>query len=109
MHGQWVLEKPARLSKLTVVTVDGIMENTGNISMTMPNGEACTGKWSSASPSNGCDDNHVVIYSVRIAIAGLGTMVGPAPGVSGEEFVTCAQGTSLQAEFYTGSGTANVG
>ena len=34
MHGQWVLEKPALLSKLTVVTVDGIMENTGNISMT---------------------------------------------------------------------------
>jgi hypothetical protein len=31
-----------------VAHVDGILGNTGNISLTMPDGEVCKGKWSSA-------------------------------------------------------------
>jgi hypothetical protein len=42
------------------------------------------------------------------AITGIGVMSGPAPGVNrGEAFLTCSRGSTLQAEFYTGSGTAN--
>ena len=88
---------------VVVATVDGITENTGGISMTMPNGEACTGKWSSAAPQYAGAVSLLTQYG---AVTGFAT--GIKPGVNrGEAFVTCVQGTTLQAEFYTGSGTAN--
>ena len=75
--------------------------------MILANGEACTGEWSSAAPQQ-----------VAVTSASLFTTYGPAAGYSvtarnvpalnrGEAFMTCDRGTSIQAEFFTGSGTAN--
>ena len=45
------LSKQQPLPVLTA-SVDGIMGNTGGISLTLPDGEHCTGKWSSIAPMN---------------------------------------------------------
>jgi hypothetical protein len=92
---------------VVVATVDGTMGGTGGISMVMPGGETCVGKWSSAAPQMAVLTT-TSLFGQYGSIAGFGTIVGPAPGVNrGEAFVTCAQGTTLQAEFFTGSGTAS--
>lgn len=86
-----------------VATADGITGNTGNLSMTLPDGETCSGKWSSAAPTYAGSVSLIGQYG---GIAGFG--VGIVPGVNkGQAFVTCSGGTTLEAEFYTGSGTAN--
>lgn len=94
---------------LPVVTAkaDGITGNTGPMTMTLASGETCSGQWSSAAPQQ-----------VSVTSGGLFTMYGPAAGYSvtagnvpgvnrGEAFMSCEQGTTVQAEFFTGSGTAN--
>lgn len=86
---------------------DGITGNTGPLNLTLPSGEACSGQWSSAAPQ-----------AVSVTSGSLFTMYGPAAGYSvtagnvpgvnrGEAFMSCDRGTTIQAEFFTGSGTAN--
>lgn len=42
------------------------------------------------------------------SVAGYAVTAGNVPGVNrGEAFLTCDRSTTLQAEFFTGSGTAN--
>jgi hypothetical protein len=94
---------------LPVVTAeaDGILGNTGNLKMTMPTGEVCAGKWASAAPQMGAVST-TSLFGQYGSITGMSVMSGPAPGVNrGEAFLTCTQGTTVQAEFFTGSGTAN--
>lgn len=86
-----------------VATVDGITGNTGSVSMSLPNGETCAGKWASAAPQYAGTVSLMTQYG---AISGYS--VGIKPGVNrGEAFVSCSQHTTIEAEFYTGSGTAN--
>jgi hypothetical protein len=84
-------------------TVDGIANNTGGVAMSLPNGETCSGKWASAAPQYAETVSLMTQYGT---VSGFAT--GIKPGVNrGEAFIVCSQGTTIQAEFYTGSGTAN--
>ena len=98
-----------------VASVDGISGNTGNISLTLPDGEQLNGKWSSVAPqsssysigssnltaTNGLTSIWSQVYGSSFSISNLA-------GVNrGEAILTGPKGTLLQAEFVTGSGTAN--
>jgi hypothetical protein len=108
------LSKQQPLPILTA-TVDGIMGNTGGISMTLPDGERCTGKWSSIAPmsvgvstasASGSAINSMT--SVWTTVYGSGFSLSNLPGVNkGEAMLVGDRGTVIQVEFYTGSGTAN--
>jgi hypothetical protein len=87
-----------------VASVDGILGGTGNFNLTLPNGEKCEGKWSSAAPMQ---TSSGTLFSTYGGIANF-VVIGPKPGVNrGEAFAACSGGTTIQAEFFTGSGTAN--
>lgn len=94
---------------------DGIMGNSGNISLTLPNGEFCEGHWSVIAPSSftystASAQGNVTsgMASVWSTVYGSGFSVGNMPGVNkGEAVLVGDQGTVIQCEFYTGSGTAH--
>ena len=98
-----------------IAAVDGIMGNTGGISLSLPDGEHCTGKWSSIAPmSVGFSTSYASgsatsgMASVWTTVYGSGFWLGNLPGVNkGEAMVVGDRGTVIQVEFYTGSGTAN--
>jgi hypothetical protein len=88
-------------------TAEGITGNTGPLTMTLPNGEACTGQWSSAAPQQVAVTS-ASLFTLYGPAAGYSVTAGNVPGVNrGEAFMNCDRGTTVQAEFYTGSGTAN--
>lgn len=89
------------------VEVNGIMGNSGDLSFTIPGGEFCEGRWSSAAGT-----------SVTVASSTLLTEYGPAyiSGYSlstdggqnpGAALAVCDSGRSLQLDFVTGAGTAH--
>lgn len=107
----------SRQQPLTVLTaaVDGIMGNTGGISLSLPDGEHCTGKWSSIAPMSVGFTTAIASVSATNSMAsawatvyGYGFSVSNLPGVNkGEAMLVGDRGTVIQVEFYTGSGTAN--
>lgn len=108
------LSKQQPLPVLTAV-VDGILGNTGGISLTLSDGERCTGKWSSIAPmsvgfstASASSTATSGMTSVWTTVYGSGYSVGNLPGVNkGEAMLVGDRGTVIQVEFYTGSGTAN--
>ncbi len=110
------LSKVQPLPVLTA-TADGITGNTGNISLTLPDGEFCKGRWSSIAPmsvgfSKVSARGSVTtgMTSAWATVYGSGYSISNLPGVNkGEAMFVCDRGTVIQFEFYTGSGTANVG
>lgn len=94
---------------------DGITGNTGNITLTMPDGEELKGRWSSIAPQQVTFSSMSGNASVQSGMAqawaqvyGSGFSVSNLPGVNrGEAMLTGPKGTVLQVEFFTGSGTAN--
>ncbi|MCD9146230.1 hypothetical protein [Pseudophaeobacter flagellatus] len=90
-----------------IATVDGITGNTGNFNFTMPNGSACSGKWSSVAPQFASVTTGT-LFAEYGSVAGYSTTVGNLPGVNrGQAFSTCSDNTRFDIEFFTGSGTAN--
>lgn len=108
------MSKQQPLPVLTA-TVDGIMGNTGGISLSLPNGEQCTGRWSSIAPmsvgfsaATASGSATSGMASVWTAVYGSGFSIRNLPGVNkGEAMLVGNRGTVIQVEFYTGSGTAN--
>ena len=108
------LSKQQPLPVLTA-DVDGIMGNTGGISLSLPGGENCAGKWSSIAPmsvgfSTAAASGSATkgMSSVWTMLYGSGFSVRNLPGVNrGEAMLVGDRGTVIQVEFYTGSGTAN--
>lgn len=104
VEGPLAQQKPP---PVVIARADGITSNTGNLTLTLPDGEPCSGKWSSVAPQM------TVVSSTSLftrygSVAGFGVASGPLPGVNrGQAFLTCTQGTTIEAEFFTGSGTAN--
>ena len=87
-----------------VATANGITGGTGSIALRMPDGEECAGKWSSVAPTMAGTGTLFTQYGSMIGF----TYSGIQPGVNkGQAFMTCSHGTTLEAEFFTGSGTAN--
>lgn len=86
----------------------GVESNTGQLLMTLPNGEKCQGKWSSVAPQYTSVSSGSLFSAYGGAVFGSGVTSGNLPGVNkGHAFVTCNRGTTVQSEFFTGSGTAN--
>lgn len=104
VEGPMASQKPL---PVIVATADGIAGNTGNMNLTMPNGERCNGKWSSIAPQFTASSN-ASLFSRYGSVAGFATTSGNVPGVNkGQAFLACTGGTTIEAEFFTGSGTAN--
>lgn len=104
VKGPLSLQSP---TPILVARVNGIMGNTGNIVLTMPDGEVCKGKWSSAA-GKAVSFGTVNLFSQYGSIFGTSYSVGNVPGVNrGEAILFCNKGTKIEVEFYTGSGTAN--
>ena len=107
----------AKLSPPPVLsaTADGITGGTGNISLVMPDGERCKGRWSSIAPmsyrrTTGSAAGTATdgLNSVWTSVYGSSFSVGNVPGVNkGEAMLIGYSGTVMQMEFFTGSGTAN--
>lgn len=100
----------AQRTPLPVVhaTAAGITGNSGEISLVTPDGETCNGRWSSAAPQFAAVTSGYLVgtYGGRAGFSA--TTIGNVPGVNrGEAFIACSGGTTMQAEFFTGSGTAN--
>jgi len=90
-----------------VAKVDGIAGNTGNFSLTLPNGSLCNGKWSSVAPTQ-TTHTSTSLFTQYGTVAGYSRSSGNVPGVNrGMAFATCTDNTRIDAEFFTGSGTAN--
>jgi len=87
--------------------VDGIMGNSGGLSLTMPDGEVCKGKWSSAAGMS-VTYGSGTLFSQYGSAYWSGYTVGNKPGENrGQAIVIGERGTVIEVEFYTGSGTAN--
>lgn len=95
--------------------VSGVMGNSGKISVVLPDGENCSGRWSSMAPtqfsySAGSANATATtgMSSVWATVYGSGFSISNAPGVNkGEAMIVGNKGTVIQVEFYTGSGTAS--
>jgi hypothetical protein len=87
---------------------DGILGNTGTLTLSLHNGEVCTGKWSSLAPTFAATSSGTLFDRYGRSIGFQGSVIGIQPGVNrGAAFLTCSAGTTIEAEFLTGSGTAN--
>lgn len=90
-----------------VATVDGIMGNTGGFKLTLPSGAACSGRWSSIAPMS-VGYSNIGMAGAWGVVYGAGYSVRNVPGINrGEAMATCSDHTTIQVEFFTGSGTAN--
>lgn len=95
--------------------VSGILGNTGGISLSLPDGEHCVGKWSSIAPMSAGFSTESAsgsattgMTSVWATVYGSSFSVSNLAGVNkGEAMLVGDRGTVIQVEFYTGSGTAN--
>lgn len=85
----------------------GILGNSGRLTLTMPDGEVCEGKWSSAA-GTAVGVSSGSLFSQYGASYWSGYTVGTKAGENrGQAILVGSQGTVLEVEFYTGSGTAN--
>jgi hypothetical protein len=91
---------------ITATTHD-VQRNTGKFEVVLPSGEKCSGQWSSAAGIV-VTTGSVSLFTQYGHIAGFGTAVSNVPGTNkGQAISFCQSGTTLEAEFVTGSGTAN--
>jgi hypothetical protein len=85
-----------------------VQRNTGVFEVTMPDGEKCLGKWSSAAGVVNTSTTGTIWIQYG-PIVGVGSTTANVPGVNrGQAMSFCGSGTSLEAEFLAGSGTTNV-
>lgn len=86
----------------------GVESNSGPILVTLPDKQECKGTWSSVAPKTGSVSTGALFSAYGGALFGSTVTTGILPGVNkGQAFMACNRGTTLEAEFYTGSGTAN--
>jgi hypothetical protein len=87
--------------------VGGITGNTGLFELTMANGAVCKGKWSSVAPTF-VETSNVSLLTRYGSVIGSGTTSGNLAGANkGQAYAICNDGNTINAEFLTGSGTAN--
>lgn len=95
--------------------VKGIMGNSGQISLVLPDGEQCAGRWSSVAPEFATATvMHATGYtaaarsSIWTTVYGNSFSFGNVPGANkGQAVLTGTKGTIIEVEYLTGSGTAN--
>lgn len=89
-------------------TAENVTSNSGRLIIALPDGQACEGRWSSVAPRMASSSTGTLM-STYGTVAGFSVgSTGILPGVNrGEAFASCSGGTTVDAEFFTGSGTAN--
>lgn len=88
-------------------TAHDVQRNTGKFEVTLPNGEMCEGRWSSAAGVMRIQSSSS-LFTQYGPVVGFDTSVLNVPGVNrGQAMSFCASGQTIEAEFVTGSGTAN--
>jgi len=91
------------------------MGNSGDVELTLSSGEHLAGRWSSLAPrqvirSTGSATGTISngLSSAIVTVYGSGTSVANVPGINrGTAFLTGPRGTTMEVEFWTGSGTAS--
>ena len=87
--------------------INGIMGNSGGITLKMPDGEPCKGEWSSAAGISITSSSGTLFSQYGSAYWSGYTVSNKAGENRGQAIVIGEHGTVIQIEFYTGSGTAN--
>ena len=89
------------------VRADGILGNSGKLSLTMPDGDRCQGRWASAAGAS-------VTFGAASLLSQYGTTYLSGYSISmgsgqnpGQALVVCDAGRVLQIEFVTGAGTTS--
>lgn len=112
VKGEFAKQSPLPVLK---AKVHGVTGNAGDVELTMPSGEQLRGRWSSLAPQqvtaskfSGNVALNQGITSAYGTVYGSGVSVSNVPGVNkGTAFLTGSQGTNMEVEFWTGSGTAS--
>lgn len=96
-----------RRPPVVTATAHDVQRNTGRFEVIMPDKEKCSGQWSSAAGVI-VEQRSVSLFTQYGTIIGLGSSVSNVPGTNqGRAISFCPSGRRLEAEFITGSGTAN--
>ena len=104
VQGPYSEQKPLPVLR---AVAHNVQRNSGTIEVVMPDGEKCEGKWASAA-GQVVGTVHTTLMSQYGPVTGFGTYSGTSGGTNrGEAFLICDRSTTIQAEFFTGSGTAN--
>lgn len=105
----------AKLVQPIIASAVGVSNNSGNISLILPDKESCTGKYSVIAPtfsiaSAGASSIQLSSNLVNAwgSVYGANFTVGnPASINRGQAMLACDRGTTIQVEFFTGSGTGS--
>jgi hypothetical protein len=81
----------------------GITGNSGPITMSLPGGIACNGRWSSAAGAGITTGGLIGTHGSTVGVA-VSTGTGQNPG---QAVLVCDDGTTIEVEYITGAGTAN--
>lgn len=105
VQGPLSLQRPLPTAK---GVADGIAGNSGKLTITLANGQVCVGRWSSVAPQY-AGVTTGSLFNTYGAIAGFSSVAsGIVPGINrGQAFASCPDGNTIEAEFFTGSGTAD--
>jgi len=112
------LEGPlSRVSPLPVIPakVSNVTADSGPITLTMPDGEICTGRWSVVAPKFAAYGSHSGSGTVSsglnqafVTAHGSSVVHGIKPGINkGQAMLTGDRGTVMEVVFLVGSGTAS--
>ena len=95
---------------LTGAIQEGLMRNSGTVSVTLPSGEQCNGKWSAVGGQQSSVSTATVLTQQGVTPVITGLSSGPALNRPGHAVVTCPSGQLIQMEFtLTGNTMSGVG
>ena len=112
VKGPYSGQRPIPILKARVCDVQ---KNSGDVTMTLPDGEICSGSWSSLAPQQVSTTSVIGgarmssgIQTAYTTVYGTGFTVSNVPGVNkGTAYLVGDKGTTVEVEFFTGSGTAS--
>lgn len=104
VEGPLSLLRPVPVMKFKA---DGIMGNSGKFTFKMPDGDSCSGRWSSAAGA-GVTIGGLTLIGKYGPTYGSGYSISSGTGQNpGQAIATCTKGRVVQIEFITGAGTAH--
>jgi hypothetical protein len=89
--------------KVIIAKAKNVTSNSGKCYLTMPDGEYCTGRWSSTAGVKSSKNNYSLLLNY-------GQELGLSPRGNenrGNAILLGTKGTSIEIEFLTGAGTAH--
>ena len=80
----------------------GVMGNSGDLTLMLPGGEQCKGRWAVVAGSG------ATMVALWTQVYGSGFALGQQAGTNrGEALLLCTRGTTITVEFLTGAGTGS--